>query len=603
MKTALTSVVVVALVAALYFTFGQPQPAEFVAKPDSSTLRKTTAGTVLGYTGASGARIWQGIRYARPPKGTLRWRAPLPPKAPRKGGIVETLSPGAACPQLPSLLSSQPTDEAITVGDEDCLFLNIYAPPEAESAPVMFWLHGGGNSIGKGSSYTGENLAQKHGVVVVTINYRLGLFGWFSHPSLSTGNPEDDSGNYGTLDVVRGLEWVRENIAAFGGDPANVTVFGESAGGFNTLAMLASPLAEGLFHRAIVQSGGFETQPLDIARNSVKEGGHRYSSAEIVKQLLVADGTVGAAEAAEQYAEDMSRTDLRQYLYGKKPDDFYALFDDGGFGMVDLPGNFGDGHVLPDMPTEEIFSDAANYNQMPVILGTNRDEPALFMTRDPRYVEYFLGFLPRLKDPAAYLRMVKYGALSWKERGVDSLARAMSVSGNPSVYTYRFDWDEEPSQLGFDLSQALGAAHGLEIAFAFNNFQSGLGINYIYPGNEAQFALADSMSAYWTEFAATGNPGRGQDGKQVPWLAWGVDGKRSIILDSPADQGIFMDDEEVTVGSIKAELLSDDGFTDEILRCGIYVRIFRGEHFDRAEYEAMGNGTCRDVDPASVSFF
>ena len=159
---------------------------------------------------------------------------------------------------------------------------------------------------------------------------------------------------------------------------------------------------------------------------------------------------------------------------------------------------------------------------MPVMLGTNRDEPALFITRYPRYVDYFFEFLPRLKDSAAYLRMIKYGALGWKERGVDSLARAMSVSGNPSVYAYRFDWDEEPSQLGFDLSQALGTAHGLEIASAFNNFQSDLGINYIYPGNDAEFAMADSMRAYWTEFATKGNLGRGQDGKQVLWFAGGL---------------------------------------------------------------------------------
>ena len=159
---------------------------------------------------------------------------------------------------------------------------------------------------------------------------------------------------------------------------------------------------------------------------------------------------------------------------------------------------------------------------MPVMLGTNRDEPALFITRYPRYVDYFFEFLPRLKDSAAYLRMIKYGALGWKERGVDSLARAMSVSGNPSVYAYRFDWDEEPSQLGFGLSQALGTAHGLEIASAFNNFQSDLGINYIYPGNDAEFAMADSMRAYWTEFATKGNLGRGQDGKQVLWFAGGL---------------------------------------------------------------------------------
>jgi para-nitrobenzyl esterase len=271
--------------------------------------------------------------------------------------------------------------------------------------------------------------------------------------------------------------------------------------------------------------------------------------------------------------------------------------------MVDLPANLGDGFVLPNYSTQEIFSNPENHNQVPVILGTNRDEPSLFMFRDPRYVELFLGFIPRLVDEANYLGLVKYGALSWKERGVDSLARAMTASGNKDVFTYRFDWDEEPSQFGFDLSKALGAAHGLEIAFAFNDFSNGLGAGALYPGDEAQFALANSMSAYWTEFAANGNPGTGQDGRQVPWLAWGTDGKRSIILDSPADQGIFMDDQEVTLTSIKEALMTDEGFSDETLRCQIYARTFRDGQFVQSEYDALAGGICRDIDPNSVSFF
>ena len=179
----------------------------------------------------------------------------------------------------------------------------------------------------------------------------------------------------------------------------------------------------------------------------------------------------------------------------------------------------------------------------------------------------------------------------------------MSAAGNDQVYTYRFDWDEEPSQLGFDLSTALGAAHGLEIAFVFNDFKGGFGIEYIYPGDEAQFGLADSISSYWTEFAAKGDPDRGQDDQQVPWLAWGTQGMRSIILDSPADQGIFMSKDEVTIDRIKAALATDQGFTDERVRCEIYVRNFREDHFIQAEYEALGNGACQKLDPASVSYF
>ena len=601
MRYLLAIIAVAALAGILWLN--QPQTPSFVPKPNGDTVRITTSGSLLGYTGEKGAWVWRGIRYAKAPKGTLRWRAPLPAKPPRKGGIIEAFTPGAPCPQLPSPLTGPAAPGQITVGSEDCLFLDIYAPPGVTEAPVMLWLHGGGNTIGTGSSYSGENLAMKHGVVVVTINYRLGLFGWFSHPSLTTGSAKDDSGNYGTLDVIRGLEWVRDNIQAFGGNPDNVTLFGESAGGFDTLAMMASPLAKGLFHRAIVQSGGFDTIAMAKGRERAENGGHPFSSAEIVNQLLVADGTVSDASAAQAYAKDMSRTRLRQYLYGKTPDDFYALFKDFSFGMVDLPNHFRDGTVLPNLDPAEIFASPDTHNLVPIILGTNRDEPALFMVRDPRYVDYWFGFLPRLKDPESYRRIVKYGALAWKERGVDSLARAMSGAGNDRVFTYRFDWDEEPSQLGFDLSTALGAAHGLEIPFVFDDFQGGLGLEYIYPHDDGQFTLANSISSYWTEFASSGDPGRGRDGQQVPWLGWGIQGKRSIILDSSADQGIFMDDGEVTIDGIKAALAADQGFTDERVRCEIYIRNFRDEQFVQAEYDALGNGACGSLEPASVSFF
>jgi para-nitrobenzyl esterase len=224
------------------------------------------------------------------------------------------------------------------------------------------------------------------------------------------------------------------------------------------------------------------------------------------------------------------------------------------------------------------------------------------MVRNPEYVENWLGFLPRLKDEDTYKRIVKYGALAWKQRGVDSLANYMTAAGNTNVYAYRFDWDEEPSQAGFDLSVALGAAHGLEIAFAFDEFDGGLGVSYIYPNDDAQFALADSMTSYWSEFAYSGDPGRGREGKQPEWLAWGANGKRSIILDSPADQGIFMDDEEVTLQSIKAALAEDSGFPDGADKCRIYARNFRGDDFVQSEYAAL-DPACGELDPTELARF
>jgi para-nitrobenzyl esterase len=567
---------------------------------DNSTLRSTTSGDVVGFRDKLGARAWQGIPFAAAPVKDQRWKAPKPPV--KQTEVFEALAPGNMCPQFSSLLSgnSEQTPGSI-VGDEDCLSLSIWSPPNAVDLPVMLWIHGGGNTIGHGGSYNGSVLATQREVVLVSINYRLGVFGWFNHPALHTGDPLDDSGNYGTLDIIRALEWVQNNIVEFGGDANNVTIFGESAGAFDTLAMMASAPAKGLFHKAIVQSGGFSPTPLDHAQNYQTESGHAFSSREIVAKLLVADGTAPSHEAAVDYQATLSPIRLREYLYNKKPEEFFAIFDGGGFGMINVPDNFGDGHVLPVLSTAEIFSDVNNHNAVPVILGTNRDEPALFMVRNPQYLDNFLGFLPRLKDPAGYKRIVKYGALAWKERGVDSLAEYMTAAGNADVFAYRFDWDEEPSQAGFDLSEALGAAHGLEIAFAFGDFDGGMNLSYLYPHDEGQQALANSMTSYWSEFAHSGSPRTGRDGSEVEWLRWGTNDKHSLILDTPADQGIFMDSGIVTINSIKAQLVAETGFNDDAEQCTLYVRTFR-EAFDETEYRAL-NRTCASLPRESISRF
>jgi len=600
--------IVLSLAVIIYFNLAQEE--EIATAPpqrDDVTLRTTTAGDIVGFIDRLGTRAWMGVPFAEPPVGELRWRAPLPPS--RWQGTRQVLAAGNLCPQLSSLLSadanSANSDDPASnmAGSEDCLYLNIWAPANAGSLPVMFWIHGGGNSIGHGGSYNSAKLASSQRVVVVTINYRLGPLGWFSHPSLASGNPLDDSGNYGTLDVIRALRWTRDNIAQFGGNPDNVTVFGESAGAFDTLAMLASPLAKGLFHRAISQSGGFSATPMSVAQNLPSDGGHNYSATQILNRLLVADGTVGDMAAARSYQSDMGPLNVRDYLYGKSAADIFALFDGGGFGMIDVPYNLADGHVLPDMTTAEIFSSAGNYNEMPVILGTNRDEPALFMAQSPEYLDTFLWVFPRLKNEAKYLRAVKYGALAWKERGVDSLAKYMTAAGNPNVFTYRFDWDEEGSTLGYDLSKALGAAHALEIPFVFGDFDGGLGLGDLYANSATREDLAASMMSYWAQFAYTGNPGRGRGDTEVAWLSWGSDGKRSIILDTPEDQGIFMMADEVTIASLKNALASDDEIEDPRERCQLYISTFGRSAFDEEEFNSFGPDGCSQFEREDFSSF
>ncbi len=570
------------------------------AERDNTTLRSTEAGEVVGFIDTFGARAWMGVPFAKPPIGNLRWQAPEPPL--KAASVIEALAPGSMCPQFASVLStivenplSADIDGSRLVGDEDCLYLNVWSPPNARKLPVMFWIHGGGNSIGHGGTYIGAGLATAHNVVVVTINYRLGILGWFNHPALHHGDPADDSGNYGTLDVVRALEWTRDNISQFGGDPDNVTVFGESAGAVDTLAMMASPLAKGLFHRAVSQSGGFAVTSLAQAQNYVDEGGHHTSARELTNQLLVLDGIADDTAGARTFQEDWSNAEIRDYLYGKSAEDIFRVLDGGGFGMTDTPEIFGDGYVLPDLTTDEIFSSLSNYNAVAVILGTNRDEPSTFMALNPAYMETTFGIFASLKDADSYRRQVHYGARSWKVRGVDRLAEAMVASGHRDVYAYRWDWDEESSVLGYELDLALGAGHGLEIAFVFGEFERGLGLGIIYPDDEDQWALSKSMTSYWAEFAHSGDPGRGRSGTEVPWLAWGEDGKSSIILDSPGDGGIRMDDEVVSYASLKAEIVADSSFADAAERCATYVRnIRRTDAWDRDEYDEAG---CRAYAP------
>ncbi|MEM9177841.1 MAG: carboxylesterase family protein, partial [Myxococcota bacterium] len=193
---------------------------------DSATRRVLAQGEVVGTTLEDGRVLaWKGLPFAAPPVGDLRWRAPQPPVA--WEGVREALASGSMCTQL----GGEPVQ-----GAEDCLYLDVFAPASvaeegAALLPVMYWIHGGGNSMGSGDMMPPQALARDNGVVLVTINYRLGLFGWLSHDALraSAANPADASGNFGTLDIIRGLEWVQENIAQFGGDPGRVTIFGESA--------------------------------------------------------------------------------------------------------------------------------------------------------------------------------------------------------------------------------------------------------------------------------------------------------------------------------------------------------------------------------------
>src|SRR5262245_26041466 len=414
---------------------------------DPASLRHPPAGDVVGFVSPYGSHAWRGIPYAEAPVGELRWRAPRP--AARWDGTREALAPGAICPQLASLMGGDTSAPAGTpVGKEECLTLDVWAPraapEEVASAgarlPVMVWIHGGGNVVGSARFYDGGHLAAREQVVVVGVNYRLGPLGWFSHPALrgEGTSAADRSGNYGTLDLVRALEWVRANVAAFGGDPANVTIFGESAGARNVFSLLVSEPAAGLFQRAIAQSGGTGTTPPSEAEHLADDPdpGERNSSGEILLRLLVADGRAGSRAAAKEVAASMGDAEVASYLRAKSPAELMAAYaTEVQEGLIDVPQLFRDGSVLPREPIPARLA-RGDFHRVPVALGTNRDENKLFLVFDRELATWWLGLVPHLNDEVRYQVVAEHMSRWWKATAVDGPASAMAAAGSPGVFVY-----------------------------------------------------------------------------------------------------------------------------------------------------------------------
>jgi para-nitrobenzyl esterase len=577
---------------------------------DPASQRETRAGTVVGFVGEYESHVWLGIPFAQPPVGDLRWRAPRPPEP--WTGTREALKVGSACVQYGSVFAgaaeSRPGE---MTGNEDCLYLNVYAPrmaprdvpSGAATLPVMLWIHGGGNTIGEGGTYNGGNLATTHKVVVVTANYRLGPFGWFRHAALRDDATDlvEASGNFGTLDHIRALEWVRDNIAAFGGNPQNVTIFGESAGGRNVFALLLSARARGLFHRAIVQSGGINLASPTAAEHFVDdaEPGETNSSAEMLVQSLIADRRAADRAAAKTELARMDEPAIARYLHSRSAAQILTAYPTNPTGLIEMPDVFADGTVLPSDAPLTVFA-RGGYNQVPVMIGTNRDENKLFMVNDPRRVRRILWLLPRLRDERTYNLSAEYGAKMWKATGADEPAAAMRATQGPSVYVYRWDWDEEPTILGADLSVMVGAAHAFEIPFVFGHFDLGRQINVIFTDANApgRKALSAQMMSYWAQFAYDGSPASGRMGDLPRWTAWDdrtPSSPKFMVLDTPAGGGVRMSNERLTAATVLAAVDEDPRLATQRDRCMIYRELAQWSRgFSKTEYAAAGRNGCAE---------
>jgi len=500
----------------------------------NATVVTVAQGDLIGFTAANGSHVWRGVPFAADTGGENRWRAPRP--APAWDGVREALEFAPVCPQIATAFTpiASFTDGELE-GSEDCLAMDIYAPADSKgkSLPVMLWIHGGSNVSGASQLYIGENLANNENVIVMSVQYRLGPLGWFSHPALkeSAATPEDGTANFGTLDLIAALKWAKDNAASFGGNPDNVTIFGESAGGHNVATLLASPLAKGLFHRAILQSGGFDSVSIEEAQGIIGE--QPNPSLAVTKRL-------GGA--------DKFHTASLQEVF-----DAYEL--DGG-GFMDLPRIVEDGVVLPSGPLRDAFASTETFNTVPIISGTNRDEMKLFYLFDDRLTETKFGKFIVAKDQNFYDAAAEYSSRIWRVRSVDMPLAMIGQAGHEDVYGYRFDWDEGGKFLWMDLSKMLGAAHAVEIPFVFNRY-SLLGeadpILFKKKTLASRDVLSKNMGAYWAAFARNGQP----DTQGLPrWPRY--NGKSSLMyFDSTNDNGIRVEDGADSFARIAADLKAD----------------------------------------------
>lgn len=585
-------------------------PAEPERAGVSGPLRELSVGRLVGTTGRYGGFVWRGIPYAEPPIGERRFRAPIPASGWK--GTRDATRFGSACPQYASETN---TEEAFSkgdvVGNEDCLFLNVYAPKQARPSkdstgtrlPVMFWIHGGGNTSGTSSFYNGSRLADEHQVIVVTINYRLGFLGWFRHRSLRLeADPLDASGNFGTLDQILALDWVQKNIDAFGGDPGNVTIFGESAGAWNVISLLASPLAAGKFHRAIAQSPLTWSFSATESENYVDDvlPGRQSSSSEAILRMMLAEGLAEDRASAKAKMAAMDEAALARFLREMSVVKLFAGYKLEGSEAEDgytCPRLFEDGVVLPSVRLGHAFRPDRAFNRVPVILGTNKDEEKLFLLYDAEYTSQVFGVIPTFRDRDRYLRDAATITRIWRMMGVDDVAEDLSRAMPGDVFSYRFDWDEEPSFLWSNLGELIGAAHGFEIPFVFGHWDLGPNSHRLFnEGNRSgREVLSTAMRSYWAEFAWQGRPGMGRAGQLPRWSAWKHGSSRFAVLDTPADGGVRMSEGRDTTDAIVSTILADASYQSLRRRCTALASIYNWAPlaFSVDDFREAGGGICR----------
>jgi len=490
-----------------------------LAAYNQSLTRMLDAGQIYGKAASNNTQAFLGIPFAQPPVGNLRWRAPQPP-VPWSGSRAATTF-ASMCAQVGNPFGEpDPATFGQPVGSEDCLYLNVWRPnSSADNLPVFFWIHGGSNTKGtaRDPTYDGAYLAQKANMVVVTVQYRMGMLGWLNHPALKTGNALDDSGNFTTLDLVRALDWVKANARAFGGNPGQVTVAGQSAGCINTWGLLQSPLAEGKFQRAVCMSGIPNAYPPVVGT---------LAAESLIDNLLVDTGRASTIAQATAQRATMSQADIAALLRNASAAQIMKFTP-----SPVVPGHFTDGTVIRASGLPGLL--LGDYNKMPIMIGSTHDEGSyfafLFGMGQPTQQEFWnltnyappgsVTFNQLIKPEFRPIYTQTHEALTYAlDNVIDNVIRVLRLQ-NGDIYRYNYNWDDTPQPW----KDTFGAFHAIDVAALFGNFVTDQP-NFMHfawsPENaSSRKALSDRFIDYTASFARYGAPTRLFDGK-TPWTGW-----------------------------------------------------------------------------------
>ena len=558
---------------------------------------ETSSGISIGYK-SNNVMHWDDIPYAKPPIGELRW------KAPRKiNNLSQIIIPkeNNFCVQRPSGMGGSEGDGFFS-GSEDCLYLDVKTPTDKlnKKLPVMFWIHGGGNTSGLKDLYDFSTMVNRHNVIVVSINYRLGPFGWFTHPAiqgLQTGI--DKSSNFGTLDIIEALKWVQSNISLFGGDPDSVTIFGESAGGHNVLSLLASQQAKGLFHKAISQSGYTTSIDVNAAYKQDKDTPtSNHTTYNIVNRIL-------KQKSINNDQETIDKSELRGILLDLKSEEFFSYYADRP-SYEEIPLLTADGVVVPLIGLSNALSSKDHLNVVPTIAGSNRDEVKLWLGSAEYFVD--LKFSPigkllgipkvSLKDEEAFEIFNHYRSSAWKLRGVDGPLRSMKEAGNKNLYAYRYDWDDHRRFIVGDFRKLIGAAHATEIPLLTGNNKLVGDYGFlIYPRGPSKRFTSKNMMKFWANFAKEGAPGKSTN--SIKWDAYDdADRSNFMILDRRSN--LKMSSDTISFESLVADLYKETKVTD-LEKCVVLLQMLTFVGNDL--YDDYANGYQGSCDRGSAKKF